>query len=411
MIRGGSAGAAASVAEAAASSASTRVAWHSVKTVIVGAGTFGASLAWHLARAGEDVLLVDQFEPGDARATSGGESRLIRCAHGADELYTASARRARALWRELEAETGEELMVEIGMAWFAQREDGWESESERAMTAQGIPCERLDPADGAKLFPSLGTDDLMFVLYEPEAGVLRAQRAVRALARQAVAHGARLVRGRAVPDGDTAVVTVGDAGARLFTRDERLEGDAIVWACGPWLGRLFGDLVPLKVTRQELLFFDGGPAWRSPGVPGWVDYDLAMYGTGDLDELGVKVALDKEGPLLEPDAELPVAGTTEPDVRSYLARRFPALADAPLNEGRCCRYELSADSNFIAARHPGHTRTWIVGGGSGHGFKHGPALAERVADALRGGDPLPERFGLGARATGRSFRTAGSGAQ
>ena len=370
-----------------------------MQTVIVGAGTFGASLAWALARAGEEVVLVDQFEPGDARATSGGESRLIRCAHGADELYTASARRARALWRELEAETGDDLMAEIGMAWFAQREDGWEAESERAMTAQGIPCERLDAAEGAKLFPSLGTDDLAFVLYEPEAGVVRAQRAVQALARQAVAHGARLVRGRAEPDGD---------GARID--GERLEGDAVVWACGPWLGRLFGELVPLKVTQQELLFFDGGPAWRSPGVPGWVDYDLAMYGTGDLDDLGVKVALDREGPPLDPDAELPPAGATEPGVREYLARRFPALRDAPLKEGRCCRYELSADSNFIAARHPEHERTWIVGGGSGHGFKHGPALAERVADALRGGAPLPARFGLGQRAAGRSFRTAGSGA-
>jgi glycine/D-amino acid oxidase-like deaminating enzyme len=377
--------------------------------VIVGAGTFGASLAWTLARAGEEVVLVDQFEPGDRRATSGGESRLIRCGHGADELYTASARRARTLWRELEAETGEELLVEIGMAWFAQREDGWEAESERAMTAQGIPCRRLDPAEGATLFPSLGTDDLAFVLHEPEAGVLRAQRAVQALARQAVAHGAKLVRGRAVPDGDAAVITPGGEGAPLFSRDQVLEGDAVVWACGPWLGRLFGDLVPLTVTRQELLFFDGGPAWRSPGVPGWVDYDLAMYGTGDLDDLGVKAALDMEGPPLDPDAELPAAGATESHVRDYLARRFPTLADAPLKEGRCCRYELSADSNFIAARHPEHARTWIVGGGSGHGFKHGPAIAERVAAALLHGEPLPERLGLGARAAGRSFRTAGSG--
>ena len=367
--------------------------------MIVGAGTFGASLAWTLARAGEEVVLVDQFEPGDARATSGGESRLIRCAHGADPDYTASARRARTLWRELEAECGEELMVEIGMAWFAQREDGWEAESERAMTAQGIPCERLEVAAGAKLFPSLGTGDLAFVLYEPEAGVVRAQRAVRALAAQAVAHGARLVRGRAAPEGDAAVLEDGT----------RIEGDAVVWACGPWLGRLFGEQVPLKVTRQELLFFDGGPAWRSPGVPGWVDYDRAMYGTGDLDDLGVKAALDVEGPPLDPDAELPAAGATEPGVRAYLAERFPALADAPLKEGRCCRYELSPDSNFVAARHPEHERTWIVGGGSGHGFKHGPALAERIAAALRGGEPLPARFRLGHREAGRSFRTAGSG--
>jgi len=370
-----------------------------MQTVIVGAGTFGASLAWTLARAGEDVVLVDQFEPGDTRATSGGESRLIRCAHGSDPDYTASARRARTLWRELEAETGEALMVEIGVAWFAEREEGWETESERAMSAQGIPCERLDAGEAARLFPSLGTDDLVFVLFEPEAGVVRAQRATRALAAQAAAHGARLVRGRAAPDGEDAVLEDGT----------RLEGDAVVWACGPWLGRLFGDLAPVKVTRQELLFFDGGPAWRSPGVPGWVDYDRAIYGTGDLDDLGVKAALDLEGPPLEPDADLPAAGATEPAVRTYLADRFPALADAPLKEGRCCRYELSPDSNFLVGRHPGRERTWIAGGGSGHGFKHGPAMAERIAAALRGGEPLPDRFRLGHRAPGRSFRTAGSG--
>jgi sarcosine oxidase len=365
--------------------------------VIVGAGTFGASLAWTLARRGEQVTLIDQFEPGDSRASSGGESRLIRCSHGSDPDYTATARRARALWRELEAESGEELMLEVGMAWFAEREDGWEAESERTMAAQGIPSQRLDVAEAARLFPSLGTDDLKFVLYEPEAGVVRAQRAVQALARQAVAHGARLLRGRAMPGGDAVVV--GDVG--------RIEGDAMVWACGPWLGRLFPDLVRIAVTRQELLFFDGGPAWRS--APGWVDYDLAMYGTGDLDDLGVKVALDKEGPPLEPDAELPPAGATEPQVRDYLARRFPVLAGAPLKEGRCCRYELSPDSHFVAGRHPELERTWLLGAGSGHGFKHGPAMAERTAAAIAGTETLPERFGLGPRVPARSLRTAGSG--
>ena len=386
-----------------------------MRVVIVGAGTFGASLAWTLARRGQEVVLVDQFEPGDRRATSGGESRLIRCSHGADPDYTATARRARSLWRELEAESGEELMVECGMAWFAEREDGWEAESERTLAAQGIPTQRLGPGEATRLFPSLGTSDLAFVLYEPEAGVVRAQRAVQALARQAVAHGATLVRGRAHPDGDRVVVADPERSARAVTfargdaDGQRLEGDAIVWACGPWLGRLFGDQVRIAVTRQELLFFDGGPAWRTPGVPGWVDYDRAMYGTGDLDELGVKVALDEEGPPLDPDAELPPAGATETTVRAYLADRFPALAGAPLREGRCCRYELSPDSHFVAARHPELERTWLLGGGSGHGFKHGPAIAELMSAALAGEAPVPDRFALGDRAPGRSFRTAGSG--
>ena len=134
-----------------------------------------------------------------------------------------------------------------------------------------------------------------------------------------------------------------------------------------------------------------------------------MYGTTDLDELGVKAALDLEGPPLDPDAALPDTATTEDAVRAYLRDRFPALEHAPLVEARCCRYELTPDTHFIAAPHPAHPGVWLVGGGSGHGFKHGPALAERIAAALRSGTPLPDRFGLGERTRSRSLRTAGSG--
>src|SRR5215213_1099777 len=125
-----------------------------MRVVIVGAGVFGASLAWWLARSGERVTLVDQFPPGDRRASSGGETRLYRCAHGSDAEYTVMARRARTLWRELETESGEELMIDCGVAWFAHRSDGWEAESERMLQEHGIPVERLDPASGARLFPS-----------------------------------------------------------------------------------------------------------------------------------------------------------------------------------------------------------------------------------------------------------------
>ena len=367
--------------------------------VIVGAWTFGASLAWWLARAGEAVTLVDQFEPGNRRSSSGGETRLHRCSHGSDADYTAMARRARTLWRELEDESREDLFVECGVAWFAHREDGWEAASERTLAAQGIPAERLDLASAARLYPSFRGDDLAFVLLEPEAGVVRAQRAVQALAAQAAAHGARILRGRARPEG--AGVVLEDS--------TRLAGDVVVWACGGWLARLFGDIVSLAVTRQELLFLDGGPAWRAPGLPAWVDYDRAMYGTADVDALGVKAALDVEGPPLDPDATLTDTVTTEPEVRAYLHDRFPALEHAPLVEARSCRYELTRDTHFIAAPHPADPSVWLVGGGSGHGFKHGPAMAERLAAALVGGAPLPARFALGERTPSRSMRTAGSG--
>jgi sarcosine oxidase len=370
--------------------------------VIVGAGTFGASLAWRLARDGVDVTLVDQFDPGDPRATSGGESRLIRCGHGPDAYYTASARRARTLWRELEAESGEELMIECGLAWFAHRDDGWEAQSADTMAAQGIPHARLAPEEGAALFPSFDPAGLAFVLHEPEAGVLRAQRAVRALARRAAAHGATIVRARAEPDASR--VRLDDGGT--------LEADAVVWACGAWLGRLFAGQVAIRSTRQELFFFDGGPAWRAPDVPAYVDFERAIYGTRDIDALGVKAAPDFDGPPLDPDAELPAATADgETFARAFLAERFPALAHAPLAGSKTCRYELSPDAHFVAAALPEHPSVWLLGGGSGHGFKHGPAIAERVAAALDGREPLPARFGLGDRGAAGMLRTAGAAAR
>jgi glycine/D-amino acid oxidase-like deaminating enzyme len=367
--------------------------------LIVGAGSFGASLAWWLARGGADVTLVDQFEPGDPRATSGGETRLIRCGHGSDALYTGLARRARTLWRELEGECAEQLLIECGLVWMARRADGWERRIPPAFASQDIPFEVLDPAAGARLFPSFAPGGLDHLLLEPQAGVLRAQRATRALARQAAAHGARIVRGRALPEGATARLDDGTV----------LEADVVVWACGAWLGELFGEHIAIRSTRQELFFFDGGPAWQDPAVPAFVDFERAIYGTRDIDGHGVKAAPDFDGPPLAPGAELPPAtAASEALAREFLAERFPALAQSPLRGSKTCRYELSPDSHFVAAPLPGEPSVWLLGGGSGHGFKHGPALAERVAAALAGGAPLPAQFALGERGELGLLRTGGA---
>ena len=186
--------------------------------------------------------------------------------------------------------------------------------------------------------------------------------------------------------------------------DEVLDADRVVWSCGGWLAKLFPGVVDVRVTFQELFFLDGGPGWER--VPAWIDYDRAVYGTGDLDDLGVKFAWDEEGPPLDPDADLPPAtAETEARMRGYVADRFPALATARLKGTKTCRYEITPDSHFIAAEHDG---VWIVGGGSGHGFKHGPAMAERIIAAWHGGAPLPHHFGLHTRERAPSLRSAGS---
>lgn len=353
---------------------------------IVGAGIFGASLANRLARDGWKVTLYERHAPGHPGAASGGESRLIRYAHGDDAWYARSAWRARDLWRELEAETGRQLLVETGIAWFARSKDGWEARSEQVLRGEGIPFERLDPAAGRELFPSFEPGDLRFILWEPEAGVLRAAEATRATVEAAERAGARLVR-------------------ETVARDS-VAADLVVWACGAWLPSLFE--LPIRVTKQDTLYF-GADGWPAAEVPAWVDYDRAIYGHGDLDELGIKVAPDAEGPAFDPEhGERTPSPETEAAARSYLAERFPALGDAPLVHGTVCQYALTTDTNFVIARRPERENEWILGGGSGHGFKHGPALAEYAARVVTGGQEPEAQFGLGPRRRGPSLRTAGT---
>jgi sarcosine oxidase len=342
--------------------------------------------------AGWSVTLVERVAPGHVRAGSGDESRLIRCGHGPDEWHARSARRAWELWHEIDPR----LVAPTGVLWLAHGDHGWEASSEQTLQALGIPCERVDPA---AFFPSFAADGATWALHEPEAGVLRARDATRVLAEQAVAAGAELVLAGARPDGAAAVLDDG----------RRLEADRVVWACGAWMPGLFPGVVDLRITQQDVFYFGADAAWRAPGVPAWIDYDAPAYGLGDLDGRGVKVCSDIEGPPIDPEAaeRVPLPANARL-ARRLLAERFPALADAPIVGTRTCQYEITPDSHFLIAPHPDHgDRVWLLGGGSGHGFKHGPALAERVERWLTGEEPADSRFGLGPRRAGSPLRTAG----
>jgi glycine/D-amino acid oxidase-like deaminating enzyme len=349
--------------------------------VVVGAGVFGASIARELGRRGWDVTVVEQYAPGDVRSGSGGETRLLRFSHGDAEWYSRSAVRALELWRELEAETGERLFEPVGVAWFDVDEDGFSVVSEATLARLGVPTERLSPEEAQHLYPSLGGDDLRSVLLEPGAGVLHARRATQALAR-----GLRIDPRRASPA-------------------DPPRADLVVWACGSWLARLFPGLVRQRVSRRDVFFFGADATWS--GTPGFCEYEGLFYGNGAIGGLGVKIAPDTAGDEVDPDRldRLPDPANARL-VREYAARRFPALADAPLVGARVCQYDLTPDAHFLVARHPERSGWWLVGGGSGHGFKHGPALAEYVADCVEGRRE-PERFhGLGPREPAAGLRTS-----
>jgi glycine/D-amino acid oxidase-like deaminating enzyme len=295
--------------------------------------------------------------------------------------------RARELWQELEQDAGQELFVPCGVLWLARDAEGWEADSEATLRDEGIPVERLGLDEAAALYPSFSAEGLAFAMLEPQAGVLRARDATRALVDRAIARGARLERARARPVEGGVMV---DGSVR--------RADRIVWAAGPWLGRLFPDLVDLRVVRREYVYFDAGPGWSASSVPIFYDFAGPVYGIGDIDGHGFKVAPDDPAPPIDPDLrDRPPDPVSRAAARAYLELRFPALAKAPVRSSSVCQYELTADNQFIAAPHPADNRVWLLGGGSGHGFKHGPALAEYVERLLDGSDAPDPRLGLGPR--------------
>ena len=373
--------------------------------IVIGAGAFGTWTARWLRRRGAAVTLIDQYAPGNSLASSGDESRVTRSAHGDDAHYPLWQRRALEQYQQLDPN----LFVGTGVLWLAGRQDGFEAQSAETLERLGIAIERLSPATMAERWPQITTDDLAWGLLEPEGGVLMARRAVAAAARAFVDEGGQLRIGLARVDG-----------ADLLIGDERLAADAFVFAAGPWLPKLLGAVPGLELTvpQQEVIYFappPGDARFDVGSVPTWVEYDAAFYGLPSVEGRGFKIAPDWPGPVVDPDRqERRISDERVAASRAYLRRRFPALAEQPVAEGRVCQYELTADTHFILDRHPSFPAAWIVGGGSGHGFKHGPAVGEYlsalvVEDATAAAEVAPpdERFALRHREPAQGMRTSG----
>ncbi len=361
---------------------------------VVGAGAFGGWTALALLRGGARVTLLDGWGPGNARASSGGESRVIRGMYGPDRVYTDWTARAFAIWEEEGARWGEALVHPTGALWMFAGDDGYARASLPLLAEAGLPAEEIAVSEARRRFPQVEFDGIGTVFVEERAGYLSARRACRAVARAVVAGGGELRQIEAEPgmiaDGVLRHLRLADGG--------RLEADAYVFACGPWLGRLFPDVVgaALRPTRQEVFFF-GPPAadhrFDEGRCPVWFEAgERILYGIPGHAGRGFKVADDTRGPEIDPTTaeRLPsVEGLAV--ARALLARRFPGLAAAPLVESRVCQYENSPDGHLILDRHPRAENLWLAGGGSGHGFKLAPVVGEHVAALVRGeARPLPQ---------------------
>ncbi len=366
--------------------------------VVVGAGCFGAWTAWSLRQKGLHVLIVDQYGPGNARASSGGESRVIRMGYGPDELYTRFSLRSLAAWKRLFEAAKEPLFVETGVLWLARPGNRYAADTLATLQRMDVRHERLTAEDLRKRYPQMSLDADVWGLLEPESGALLARRAVQTVVDEAVRAGAEYRRAAASsPSGRGRLETL------VGLEDARAE--TFVFACGPWLPKVFPALLGEKIfpTRQEVFFFGAPPGddrFAATRFPAWIDFGEEIYGLPDLESRGFKVAPDRHGEPFDPDqGERLVPAESASQVRAFLARRFPALAAAPLLETRVCQYENTSNGDFLIDRHPDFSNVWLVGGGSGHGFKHGPAAGEYLAERIQGGGPGEPRFSLASKQT------------
>lgn len=358
-----------------------------------------------LQHAGAKVALIDAYGPANSRASSGGESRIIRLGYGPDEIYTTSAQKSLALWQQLfqrglagSGPISEQFLHKTGVLWLARATDAYCDATTVTLKRIGAAFERLSGDEIARRYPQLNVPDVSWGILETGAGILMARRAVQALCKMAQ------------NDGVTYLVDAVISPAKVRTLESvstasgsSISADKFVFACGPWLPKIFPELLAdrFQISKQEVFFFGtppGSKQFNSDQLPAWIDFNDLIYGIPNIDNRGFKLAIDAHGPEFDPDnGSRVISAEGLKSTRSYLAKRMPTLADAPVVETRVCQYENTSTGDFLVDAHPEFSNVWIVGGGSGHGFKHGPAVGEYVVGRISGRGSVEPRFSLASK--------------
>ena len=364
---------------------------------VIGAGAFGGWTAHHLLKKGYNVTLLDVFGPGNSRASSGGDSRVIRGIYGEDKIYVDLVARSFKLWKRYQKQWQQSLYFPTGALWFFQVDDTYAQKSLPIVNQAGLKSEQLSKKEVEKKFPQIDLNGLKSFYFEHEAGYLPARYCCQVVLENFVKRGGEYKQ-LAVEPGKILNNKLSEL---ILSDGSKLNADSYVFACGPWLSKIFPNALKdiITPTRQEVFFFGtpyGDSSLFESNMPVWVDFGKKIwYGIPGADWRGFKVADDTRGAEFDPTSGDRTASETGLEsARNYLAKRFPSMKDAPLLESRVCQYENSPDGNYIIDKHPEAENTWVIGGGSGHGFKLGPALGEFVADRVIGNKEIDPFFAL-----------------
>ena len=376
--------------------------------VVIGAGVFGVWTALLLRERGHKVTLLDAYGPGNSRSASGDESRHIRAGYGEDAIYSDWSMQSMAMWKEREVELKRRMLYP---APRLQMEDTLTKELAAQQTIFDklkVPYEILKQDELRKRWPQINFDDIELAFYETDksSAVLLARENCIALTDLLQKKGGAFKIAHAMPgaaSGRTLNAVTTNSG-------ENISGAIFVFATGPWLRKTFPQVLGRKIStpRRELYYWGvppGDTRFNWPNLPTWSDGVLGNYGFPNIDR-GVKVAPPGAGIFQQdPDdaVRVPSAYLIE-QAQQWVAKRFPALKDMPIVETRIGQGEQSGNGDFIIDTHPDYDNVWIVGAGSGHGYKHGPMIGRYVADRIDGkaGSPdLVKTFALAGRGDAR----------
>lgn len=415
--------------------------------VVIGAGGWGSFTALNLVMRGHKVTLVDAYGPGNARATSGDESRGVRSSYGdrpgiQGEQWTLWARDAMKKWIAFDDEWGKHFRLNLfhvtGDLIMRNEWDNFQLRTKVWWDKHKIPYEILNPADVKKSFPVMNIDDITAILYEPDAGVVRARRAAQAAAGAFEALGGKIVIGRVTPPTPNAA---GRVESLSLDTGETLRADTYVFCVGAWMAKTFPELLAKKTrapmgyvcyfgtpVNDERFTYPNLPSFNFPGVTGWAALPVdnrgfrvrgterapgAPSGRGGAGGGSVQPGTQPGGAGagargggggqggFGQQADVPPA-QLDPDLsdrwadasrvegsRRFVAHRFPLLKDAPISQTHACHYESTSSGNYIIDKHPQLSNAWIVAGGNAEGFKMCPMIGEYAANRVTGidGDP------------------------
>ena len=362
-----------------------------MKVIIVGAGIFGCWTALKLQQQGIQVTLVDAYGPGNRLSSSGGKSRLMRTIYGGNQFYTELASKAYSEWKEFEEVANERLLERTGVAWMLHDlTEDLVIPSKEYLEKLNLPAKSLKVDELVKILP-IDPVGLTRGFIEYNAGYLHAGKACKTVVKIFLELGGQIIKGWADPlfENDKLIsVKVGS---------QSIKSDFYIFATGPWQAKIFPDLLKHKitVTRQSVLFFELPEKLKGQKYPAWIEFNTNEVYYGLFEKDAFKIALDERGIEWDPSTEVRELDKEEVHrYRGFIQKRFPVLANSKLSDHRVCQYSNTEDGNLFIDLYPTTDNLLIMGGGSGHSFKYGPALGGLTSDFLCGLGELPVQFKL-----------------